>query len=357
MGWIAGKSNQGTFAVAIGYEAGATFQGTGSVAIGERAGRVTQGIQSIAIGSESGQTVQASQAIAIGVLAGAFTQGRYGIAIGFNAGQRGQQSGSIAIGYLAGNVGVTLGAATGQDINAIAIGVSSGQTAQKSGAIAIGFQAGCTFQGTNAIAIGLGAGQNTQGTNAIAIGQFAGQTSQAANTIVLNALGTAVTGATASATYIAPIRNVTQTRALGYNITTSEVTYYNQNAVASPSGLPTSIPSVDTNQTLTVNFNNSFSSVTNYTVSFTAGSITTQTITAYTLSGGITGGQYTVVIQLVCSGIGTTTWVFNGPSLSGQRSNFTTISTTAMNSGATRYVVLTFAYDGTQYFISGSNFS
>jgi len=75
------------------------------------------------------------------------------------------------------------------------------------------------------------------------------------------------------------------------------------------------------------------------------------------LSGGITGGQYTLVIQLTCNGGGTTTWTFNGPSLSGQRSNFTTISTTAMTTGATRYVVLTFAYDGTQYFISGSTFS
>ena len=105
--------------------------------------------------------------------------------MGYQAGYTNQQSGAIAIGYLAGNVGLTTGATTGQDVNAIAIGVSAGQTAQDSGAIAIGFQAGGTNQGTNAIAIGTGAGANTQASNGIAIGNNAGQGSQRSNAIAL----------------------------------------------------------------------------------------------------------------------------------------------------------------------------
>ncbi len=56
-------------------------------------------------------------------------------------------------------------------------------------------------------------GQHNQGTNSIAIGMNAGQKNQVANTIVISALSTAVTGATANATYIASIRTN------NYNIT------------------------------------------------------------------------------------------------------------------------------------------
>lgn len=134
-------------------------------------------------------------------------------------------------------------------------------------------------------------------------------------------------------------------------------TIVGQNTASSLSGLPPTI-SITTNQTLTVNFNNSFSSVTRYLVNFTTTTTTTQTINTYTLSGGVTGGQYTLVIQLVAGGTGTTTWTFNGTGLaSTQKSNFATITTGAMTTGTTKYVVLTFAYDGTNYFISGSNFA
>lgn len=138
---------------------------------------------------------------------------------------------------------------------------------------------------------------------------------------------------------------------------TGPPTWVNQNKASSPSGLPTTI-SITANQTLTVNFNNSFSSVTRYLVNFTTTTTTTQTINTYTLSGGVTGGQYTLVIQLVAAGTGTTTWTFNGTSLATtQKSNFVTITTGTMTTGTTKYVVLTFAYDGTNYFISGSNFA
>jgi hypothetical protein len=153
------------------------------------------------------------------------------------------------------------------------------------------------------------------------------------------------------------LANGTAGQYLKSNGTTLAPSWVNQNTAATPSGLPTTI-SASANQTLTVNFNSSFSSVTNYTVNFTGTNTTTQTITAYTLSGGVTGGQYNVVIQLFCSGSGTTTWTFNGTGLaSTQKTNFATISTTAMVTGNTRYVVLTFAYDGTNYFMSGSNFA
>jgi hypothetical protein len=138
---------------------------------------------------------------------------------------------------------------------------------------------------------------------------------------------------------------------------TSAPTWVNQNKASSPSGLPTTI-SANSNQTLTLNFNTSFSSVTRYLVNFTATNTTTQTINIYNLSGGVIGGQYTLVIQLVAAGTGTTTWTFNGTSLaSTQKSNFATITTGTMTTGVTKYIVLTFAYDGTNYFISGSNFA
>jgi hypothetical protein len=90
----------------------------------------------------------------------------------------------------------------------------------------VGWSAGSAFQGTNSIAIGNSAGLNTQGSNAIAIGNLAGQTSQHANSIVLNASGVALNTVTSGATYIAPMRNVTQTNFVGYNTSSKEVSYF-----------------------------------------------------------------------------------------------------------------------------------
>jgi hypothetical protein len=154
------------------------------------------------------------------------------------------------------------------------------------------------------------------------------------------------------------LANGTAGQYLKSNGTTLAPSWVNQNLAATASGLPTTVSATSANRTLTVNFNSSFSSVTNYTVNFTGSATTTQTINAYTLSGGVAGGQYNVVIQLTCSGGGTTTWTFNGTGLATtQKTNFVTITTTAMTTGNTRYVVLTFAYDGTNYFMSGSNFT
>ncbi|NBP57983.1 hypothetical protein EBU71_15885, partial [bacterium] len=92
--------------------------------------------------------------------------------------------------------------------------------------IALGNSAGKSLQGVNAVAIGNSAGLTNQGSGSIAIGYYAGRTNQAINSIVINASGSDLTGATSNATYIAPIRNVTQSTVLGYDVTTKEVTYF-----------------------------------------------------------------------------------------------------------------------------------
>ena len=160
-----------------------------------------------------------SDNINIGCGAGQTQQGLNAVALGYQAGQTQQGTGSVAIGLLAG--------CFDQSMNAIAIGSNSGQTAQGGSSVAIGFNAGQTQQGANSIAIGVNAGQGTQGANSIAIGNLAGQTNQAANTIVISAFGSAVNGATANATYIAPIRTVVadaSSNYLRYDDTTKEVT-------------------------------------------------------------------------------------------------------------------------------------
>ena len=218
LGKGAGAVGQAATAIAIGLNAGALNQAADAIAIGENAGNNTQGADAVAIGSFAGAATQGASSVAIGSNAGQTNQGGDSIAIGFQSGSLTQQSGSVAIGYQAGQ--------TGQLINAVAIGVNAGQNTQGQSSVALGTSAGQTFQGANCIAIGNNAGSITQGANGIAIGQLAGQTGQAANTIVISATGVAVTGATASATYIAPIRGVaTATPVIVYNTTTSEITY------------------------------------------------------------------------------------------------------------------------------------
>jgi hypothetical protein len=107
----------------------------------------------------------------------------------------------------------------------ISLGCNAGNISQDDYAVAIGYQAGQTNQSENAIAIGNSAGQTTQGSGSIAIGYLAGQNGQAANSVVISALGTIVTGATANATYIAPIRNSYNSNILNYNTNTKEITY------------------------------------------------------------------------------------------------------------------------------------
>jgi hypothetical protein len=84
------------------------------------------------------------------------------------------------------------------------------------------------------IKLGKNAGQINQGANSIAIGNNAGSREQAPNSIVISAKGTELTGPITGATYIAPIRNVTQTNMLGYDALTSEISYFSYSTPTSP---------------------------------------------------------------------------------------------------------------------------
>ena len=278
--------------------------------------------------------------------AGAFTQGDLGIAIGPWSGNIAQKRNAIALGYYAGY--------SSQGTNAIAIGGGNFQGGGFTGG------AGYVNQGSGAIAIGVQAGYTLQGINAIAIGSLAGQTNQAANTIVLNATGTAVTGAGSSGTYIAPVRNQTQTTALGYNTSTSEITYYNMTGAGTVTAL-----TAGTTNTLTVNFNSYFQG-TSYVAVSTGGTATT-TINAFNFTNPISQGQYTIIIaftQTVPSN--TASLIITAPTSTIYRCNFASVTVTCTGASGTqanpKYIVLTVAYDAnppnsTRWFISASGFN
>jgi hypothetical protein len=107
---------------------------------------------------------------------------------------------------------------TFQNTGSISIG-------QGTNSIAIGTNAGNYNQGQNSIAIGNNASQTNQGSGSIAIGNLAGS-NQGQNSIVISATGSVVTGAMNNSTYIAPVRNITQTNVIGYNTITNEVTHF-----------------------------------------------------------------------------------------------------------------------------------
>uniref|UniRef100_A0A6C0H6R6 Peptidase S74 domain-containing protein n=1 Tax=viral metagenome TaxID=1070528 RepID=A0A6C0H6R6_9ZZZZ len=215
----AGQSYQLTNSIAIGGYAANSSQGSAAVAIGNSAGSIAQGSSSVSIGPNAGQTSQGSSSVAIGNGAGLYNQQSFAVAIGINAGVYTQGSSAIAIGTAAGQ--------SNQGTYTVAIGYYSGYSTQGNNSVAIGIEAASNNQGTNAVAMGFQAGYTSQGNNAIAIGNLAGQTAQHTNSIVLNASGSALNSITAGATYIAPIRNVTQANLLGYNTTNNEVSYFN----------------------------------------------------------------------------------------------------------------------------------
>ena len=139
---------------------------------------------------------------------------------------------------------------------------------------------------------------------------------------------------------------------------TGAPSWVNQNLVAIASGIPAS--GATQSATLRVNFNNSFSSVTRYEINYTSqvAGTSVYTINNYALSNGLSGGQYTLVIAINIPGGPGVTYTFNGSGFSlTPKFNFTTITTGNVNVSTTRYIVLTFAYDGTNYFMSGSNFT
>jgi hypothetical protein len=108
----------------------------------------------------------------------------------------------------------------------INIGAGAGATGQTATAIAIGSNAGNLGQATGAIAIGTNAGKSNQGQNSVAIGSKAGTMSQHSNTIIINATGGEVNSEGISRLYVKPIREAAATKALYYDVSSGEVTFY-----------------------------------------------------------------------------------------------------------------------------------
>ena len=146
------------------------------------------------------------------------------VAIGDQAGQTNQADGGVGVGGGAG--------ANNQGGSAVAIGYVAGYNNQGASSVAIGPNAAQSGQGSTAVAIGFAAGQNGQGANSVAIGSFAGNT-QVANSIAINATGMGTPlNPTNSGFYVDPIRNVSTSNSLFYDVNTKEITY----GTAPPSG-------------------------------------------------------------------------------------------------------------------------
>jgi hypothetical protein len=71
----------------------------------------------------------------------------------------------------------------------------------------------------------------------VAIGRYAGLTGQHNNSIVINATGSALNSGTSNATYLAPIRNVTQSEVMGYDTSSKELTYFSMFDTIYPVGI------------------------------------------------------------------------------------------------------------------------
>ena len=108
IGTDAGTTNQGNYAVAMGYLAARDNQGNGAVAIGDQSGKNKQGNYAVAIGYLAGESAQGQVSVAIGDQAGKISQGGYAVAVGAYAGQYNQANNSIVINAtgnsLAGNI-------------------------------------------------------------------------------------------------------------------------------------------------------------------------------------------------------------------------------------------------------------
>lgn len=97
LGKLAGTTNQGAVATAIGFCTAEENQGEYATAIGISAGRYSQGANAVAVGSGAGGITQSSNAVAIGNFAGSDTQGSNAIAIGKRAGFNNQHANSIIL--------------------------------------------------------------------------------------------------------------------------------------------------------------------------------------------------------------------------------------------------------------------
>jgi len=264
LGAFSGQINQGNYALAIGCNAGQTGQKDFSVAIGTNAGATNVGTGSVCLGVGNGASNFGNYNVSMGC--NTFYNAPYGdykvniglhagasdgnsasntVAIGTRSGQCNQKVGAVNININVAAPSATFGPGTGNvsigytaghgAYQTVAIGTNAGfnnlvnsNAIQATYAIAIGYFAGSLTQGTQSIAIGYLAGQSNQAKASIAIGTNAGVTSQNSNTIILNATGSVLNTATASACYINPIRTAvgTATGALSWDSTTGKVAQY-----------------------------------------------------------------------------------------------------------------------------------
>ena len=188
-----------------------------------------QGVLTVAIGNNAGSANLKNEAIAIGNSAGIGTSnnvfyGQYAISIGTNSGSN-ADTGAISIGTNSGNTAGSDAISIGSGSNAqgdLSVAIGSGAKAIPNSSVSIGNNA--QSGGINGIAIGTSA--TTSGANAIAIGQ---QITAGVNTIVLNATNSSLTGGTANALFIKPVRTVNSTAGLNqlyYNSSTGEIVVY-----------------------------------------------------------------------------------------------------------------------------------
>ncbi|MEN9907451.1 MAG: hypothetical protein RLZZ540_592, partial [Bacteroidota bacterium] len=249
IGINAGSNTQGSNTVAIGNETGINTQGSNAVAIGAYTAGITQGSNAVAVGYSAAYTNQGSSAVAIGNETASTNQGANAIAIGTSTAYNNQGSYALAVGASAGSTNqgayaVAMGTNSGNNTQgsyAIAVGNETGYENQGVNAVALGNLAGKTNQGSTAIAIGNYAGRDNQGENAIAIGSNAGKNNQNSNSIILNATGNDLDTAT-SGFFVDPIRNVSSSTALFYDVTTKEITYGSLPSVSLPSGVTGILP-------------------------------------------------------------------------------------------------------------------
>jgi hypothetical protein len=332
VGYNAGQTNQELTCISIGANAGSNSQKCGAIAIGEYAGNSAQNLYAIALGRSAGSISQSPSSTAVGYGAGSNFQGANSIAIGTSAAQNSQGEIAIAIGFQA--------ALTGQQSGAICIGYSAGQSIQGTNAIAIGNNAGQGNQNSGAVAIGYSAGNAGQASNSICIGVLAQSPGPNSNSIVINATGLTLSSATASATYVSPIRNVAQTSVLGYDTANKEVTYYN---FVGPASLISIVAPI-----ITIDFGAFYQGTTNLNIS------SNTSISAYSFSNAVTSGQYTIAFS-INSGV---TLTLNSlvPVDSIYRFSFASISATG-SGGVSAYILLSVTYDGTRYYITGAAFN
>jgi hypothetical protein len=93
----------------------------------------------------------------------------------------------------------------------------------------------------------------------VAIGAYAGTTNQHANSIIINATGSSLASANASALYIAPVRQTTQSTIIGYDTSSNELTYYPRSVVLDGMRTLTTTATTKPNATfydLTLNYTN-----------------------------------------------------------------------------------------------------